>query len=160
MAKVVQSQQQVIVEPWWGRVKIVWIGLGAGLSWWILTSLLKHYVVEPLACRDLATAATCVDAFSVAGSIAAIIVAILATLLLIRAYQARPIVVALSTAVLLWDLGAFLSGLSWWETLLWALFFYGVTYVLFALVTRITNTALSLVAAAVVVIVIRLLLII
>lgn len=159
MAKVVQSQQQVIVEPWWGKVKMLWIGLGAGLSWWILTSLLKHYIVEPLACRDLATATACVDSFGVAGSIAAIIVAILATLLLIRAFQPRPIVIALSAAVLLWDLGTFLSGLSWWETLLWSLFFYGVTYVLFTLVARITNTALSLVAAAVVVIVTRLLLI-
>ncbi len=160
MAKVVQSQQQVIVEPWWGKVKILWIGLGAGLSWWVLTSLLKHYIVEPLACRDLATAAACVDSFGVAGSIAAIVVAILAMLLLIRAFQPRPIVIALSTAVLLWDLGAFINGLSWWETLLWALFFYGATYVLFSWAARITNTALSLVVAAVVVILIRLLLIV
>lgn len=160
MAKVVQSQQQVVVEPWWGRVKIIWIGLGAGLSWWILTSILKHYVIEPLACRDLASAAVCVDSFGVAGSIAAIIVAVLGVLVLIRAFQPRPIVIALSTAVLLWDLGAFLAGLSWGETLLWSLFFYGVTYVLFTLVARINNTALSLVSAAVVVILIRLLLIV
>lgn len=159
MAKVIQSQQQVIVEPWWGKAKIAWIGLGAGLSWWILTSILKQYVVEPLACRDLATATACVDSFGIAGSIAAIIVAILGVLVLIRAFQPRPIVIALSTAVLLWDLGAFLAGLVWWETLLWALFFYGVSYVLFQLTARITNTALSLVVAAVVVIVIRLLLI-
>lgn len=159
MAKVVQGQQQVIVEPWWAKVKIVWIGLGAGLSWWLLTSLLKHYIVEPLTCRDLSTATACIDSFGVAGSISAIIVAILATLVLIRAFQPRPIVIALASAVLLWDLGSFLNGLSWWETLLWALFFYGATYVLFSWAARITSTAVSLVVAAVVVILIRLLLI-
>lgn len=160
MAKVIQSQQQVVVEPWWVKIKIVYIGLGLGLAWWVLTSLLKQYVVEPLACRDLATATACVDSFGVAGSIAAIIVAIIGAIILVRTLQPRPIVIALASAVLLWDLGSFLNGLSWWETMLWALFFYVASYVLFSLVARINNTALSLVAAAVVVIVIRLLLII
>jgi hypothetical protein len=159
MAKIIQGQQQVIVEPWWGRARIVVIGLGLGLGWWILASILKQYIVEPLACRDLSTASACVDAFGVAGSIAAIIIAIAGVLILIRALQPRPIVIALATGVLLWDLGAFLNGLAWWETLLWSLFFYGASYVLFWLSARINSTALSLVSAAVVVIIIRLLLI-
>ena len=159
MAQVVQSQQQVIVEPWWAKIKIVYIGFGLGLLWWVLTSLLKQYVVEPIACRDLATASACVDAFGVAGSIAAIVIAILGALALIRAVQPRPIVIALASAVLLWDLGTFLSGLSWWETLLWSLFIYLATYVLFSFAARITNTAWSLLTAAVVVLVIRVLLV-
>lgn len=160
MAKVIQTQQQIVVEPWWVKIKIVYIGLALGLAWWVLASLLKHYIVEPLACRDLATATACVDSFGVAGSIAAIIVAILGVLVLIRALQPRPIVIALATAVLLWDLGAFLNGLAWWETALWALFFYAASYTLFSLAARINSTALSLVVAAVTVVVIRLLLVI
>ena len=159
MAKVIQSQQQVVVEPWWGKANIVFIGLGLGLVWWILTSILKAYVVEPLACRDLATATACVDSFGIAGSIAAIAVVILGVLILIKALQPRPIVIALATGVLLWDLGAFVNGLSWWETLLWALFFYGASYVLFQFAARVNSTAWSLVLAAIIVIVIRLLLI-
>lgn len=159
MAKVVQSQQQVIVEPWWGKGKIVFIGLGLGLAWWVFTSILRHYVVEPLACRDLATAAACVDSLGVAGSIAAIIVGIIGVLILIRALQPRPIVIALATLVLLWDLGSFMSGLVWWETLLWGLFFYAASYALFWLVASLRGTAWSLVTAAVLVIVIRLLLV-
>ena len=158
MAKVVQVEERVIVQPWWGKLKIVWTGLGLGVLWWLLASLLKQYVVEPLACRDLATASACVDSFGVAGSVAAIIVAIIGALVLVRALQPRPIVIALASAVVLWTLGSYLSGLSWWETLLWAVFFYGVTYVLFSLVARIRNTVPALVVAVVIVIAIRLIL--
>lgn len=159
MAKVVASQQQVIVEPWWVKIKIVYIGLGAGLLWWVLTSILRHYIIEPLACSDLNTAATCVNSFGVSGSIATVLVAIIGAYILVRAVQPRPIVIAIATAVLLWDLAAFLSGLAWWETAFWALSFYAATYALFSLVARVQNTLLSMVSAAVVVIVIRLLLI-
>lgn len=127
-----------------------------GLAWWVLTSLLKYYVVDPIACRDLSTATACVDSFGVAGSIAAILVAILGAYVLVRTLQPRPIVIAIASAVLLWDLGAFMNGLSWWEMLLWGLFFYAVTYTLFSMVARVRTIVASLVLAAVVVIVIRL----
>lgn len=162
MARVIQTeqQQQVIVEPWWVKIKIVYIGLSMGLVWWLLTSLLKSYVVEPMACRDLSSAAACVDSFGVSGSIAAILVAILGAYVLVRFLQPRPIVIAVATAVLLWDLGLFMNGLSWWETLLWALFFYTASYTLFSLVARVRTVIGSLVLAAVVVIVIRLMLLV
>jgi Ca2+/Na+ antiporter len=130
------------------------------MLWWVLTSLLKHYAIDPIACRDLATATTCVNSFGVAGSIAAIIVGIIGVIALVRLVQPRPIVIALPTAILLWDLSVFMAGLSWWETLLWALFFYTVSYTLFWLAARLNNTVASLALAAVVVIVIRLLLLI
>lgn len=160
MAKLVQSQQQVIVEPWWEKGKIIPIGLSLGLIWWVLTSLLKHYIIEPIACRELASASACVNSFGVAGDIATVLVGILGVVVLIRTLQPRPIIIALSTAVVLWGLGTFMSALSWWETLLWSLFFYGASYVLFWLIARLNSTVASLVVAAVVAVVIRLLLLI
>ncbi len=158
MAKIVQDDQQVIVEPWWAKIKIVYIGLGLGLLWWILTTVLKHYVVEPIACRDLSTAAACVNSFGVTGSIVTVIIAILGAVILVRLLQPRPIVIALATAIVLWDLGLLITGLVWWETLLWALFFYVVCYVLFSMVARINSLVWSLIIAVVVVLAIRLVL--
>jgi len=159
MAKVVQSQQQVIVEPWWEKGRIVYIGLAMGLLWWVLTAILRQYVVEPIACRDLASAAACVNSIGVSGNIAAVLVAVAGTLLLIRYLQPRPIIISVATAVLLWDLGVILNGLSWWVIILWALFFYTASYGLFSMVSRIKWLAVSLVLAAIIVIGIRLLLI-
>lgn len=160
MAKVIQqNQQQVIVEPWWARGAIVYIGLGIGLVWWIVTALLRQYVVEPFACRDLVTADACVNSIGTSGSIATVLVAVLGVWLLIRYIQPRPIIIAVATAVLLWDIAALMTGLPWWLTLLWALFFYAVSYVLFSLVARIRWLAASLALAAILVVGIRLLLI-
>lgn len=158
MARTIQTEQQVLVEPWWAKIRIVYIGLGLGLTWWVLASILRHYVVEPLACRDLATASACVNSFGVAGSIATVIVAILGAFILVKALQPRPIVIALATAILLWDLGLILSGLVWWETLLWGLFFYTASYVLFSMVARIRSLVISLILAALIVVAIRILL--
>ena len=159
MAKVIQNEHSVVVEPWWVKGKIIYIGLGMGLLWWVLTAILRQYVVEPFACRDLSAAAACVNSFGVAGSIAAVLVAVLAAYLLVRNFQPRPIIIAVATAVLLWDLGTILRGLAWWETLLWAVFLYAACYVLFSLVARIQRLAASLTLAAVIVVIIRLLLV-
>jgi hypothetical protein len=160
MAKIVRQDQNVIVKPWWGRLNIIYIGLGIGLSWWVLTSLLNRYVVEAIACRDMATAAACVDSYSIAGSIAAVLVAVLGAFVLVRAIQPRPIVIAVATAALLWDLGGLVDGLSWFETLLWALALYALSYGLFSLVARIANIVVSLLSALAVVAIVRLLLVV
>lgn len=158
MAKAIQSQQQIIVEPWWAKGKIIYIGLGMGLLWWVLTSILKQYVVEPISCRDVATATACVNAVGVAGSIAAVLVAVLGTFLLIRYLQPRPIIISLATAVLLWELGSLANGLAWWAVLLWGIFFYVTCYLLFSMVSRIKWLFVAFAVAAIIVIALRLLL--
>lgn len=159
MAKVILNEHSVVVEPWWVKGRIIYIGLGMGLLWWVLTAILRQYVVEPIACRDLSTATACVNSIGVSGSIAAVLVAVAGTLLLIRYLQPRPIIISVATAILLWDLGLLANGLAWWVTLLWALFFYTAAYGLFSMVARIQWLALALVLAGVLVVGIRLLLI-
>ena len=159
MAKVIQSQQQIIVEPWWVKGRIIYIGLAMGLLWWILTAIIRQYVVEPIACRDLSTATACVNSIGVSGSIAAVLVAVAGTFLLVRYLQPRPIIIAVATMILLWDLGSMVNGLAWWVTLLWALFFYTASYGLFSMIARIQWLAAALTLAALIVVGIRLIVI-
>ncbi|MFZ1249925.1 MAG: hypothetical protein WAR37_00525 [Candidatus Microsaccharimonas sp.] len=156
MAKIIQSQQQVIVEPWWAKAKIIYIGLGMGIIWWVLSSIFRQYVVEPIACRDLVNAASCVNSFGIAGSIMTVLVAVVGTLLLVRYLQPRPVIVSVATAVILWNLASLADGLDWWFVLLIAIFFYAGSYGLFSLVARISWLWLSLAVAAIVVIITRL----
>lgn len=160
MAKVVQNTPNVIVEPWWVKGYAGYIGVGMGALWWVLTSLLNRYIVEPSACRDLESATACVNSFSVSGSIAAILVAIVGTILLVRYVQPRPIVISVASLVLLWDLAALANGVVWWAALLWALVLYGLSYGLFSLVAQIRFVAYSLLIAAFLVVGIRVILLI
>ncbi|MFZ1300984.1 MAG: hypothetical protein WAQ27_00155 [Candidatus Microsaccharimonas sp.] len=160
MARVIVDERTVVVKPWWAQVRIVFIGAGFGLIWWVLTALLKFYVVEPLACRDLATATACVDSLGVAGSIATVVVAIAAAFVLVRALQPRPIIISVAAAALLWSLGSYITGLAWYEALIWSIILYAAAYSLFALVARIVWLPGAFITAAVVVLVIRILLLV
>lgn len=150
MAKMVQTQQQIIAESWWQKTRIVAVGLGAGISWWAITAILRQYVVEPLACKDLSTATACVNSLDVSGAIATVVVAVLGLGVLIRLVQPRPIIPALASAVVLWNLGGLVSGLAWWATLLIAIGLYAVSYTLFTMVARIQWLVWSIVVAVII----------
>lgn len=159
MAQVIRDERTVVVKPWWARVRIVFTGAGLGLVWWILTVLIKNYIVEPIACRDLANAATCVDSLGVAGDISTVLVALIGAFVLVRTLQPRPIIIAISVAAVLWSLGYYITGLQWYEGLLWGVLFYALTYSLFGLVARIVWLPAAIITAILIVIVIRVLLV-
>ena len=159
MAKVIVDERTVVVKPWWVRVRIIVVGASLGLLWWIVTALLRFYVIEPLACRDLSNATTCVDAIGVAGGIATVIVGAIGIFALVRTLQPRPIIVAVASAAVLWSLGYYISGLAWYEALLWAIVLYAATYALFGLVARIVWLPGAVMTAIVVALVIRILLV-
>lgn len=158
MAKVIVDEQAVIVQPWWAKGRIEAVGALLGLSWWILTAILNQYVIEPFACRDLATAAACINSYAVSGSVATVIAAVIGVFALVRAIQPRPIIIAVATAALLWDFAAYMTGLAWYETLLWAILIYALAYWLFSLTAQLRTLVGSIVLAVVIVLVIRILL--
>ena len=159
MARVIADDRTVVVKPWWARVRIVFIGAVLGLIWWILTTLIRMYIIEPLACRDLANAAVCVDSFGVAGNVATVIVAILGVFALVRNLQPRPIIIAVAAAAVLWGLGQYLTGLAWYEAIVWSVVLYAATYVLFGMVARIVWFPAAVITAILTVAVVRILLI-
>ncbi len=157
MAKVIQNEQNIVAEPWWAKGKVAYIGLGIGLLWWVITALLRQYVVEPTACRDLSTATACINSMNVSGNVATILVALLGMYLLVRYAQSRPVVIALSSAAVLWGLGGLADGLVWYAALIGAVLLYGLSYGLFTLVARIRLPIVSILVALALVVAVRLL---
>lgn len=156
MAKViVEKEQTVVVQTWQPWVRVVVIGLAIGFVAWVLTSLLARYVIEPLTCRDVANAAMCLNAVPVAGNVAAIIAGLLGTLVLVRMGIARPIVLAIATAALLWNIAAWTAGLHWFETILWTVLLYALSYLLFAWIARYARLWVVLAVSILIVVIIR-----
>jgi len=141
------------------RFYIIGIGLVVGLAYWVTTVLLTRYVVEPLACRDIATAASCVGAIGIAGKIATVLLATLSLLVMIRVSLFRPIIIAVATAVVLWNLSVYTTGLFWAEALAWSIVLYGLSYALFGWIARQMNLVLAIIVAVAVAVMIRIALI-
>lgn len=158
MAKTVVDQT-VVVRTWPTWLKVVLIGAGIGLTFWILTAILARYVVEPLACREMANVAFCVNATGIAGNISTILVAIASVFALIRLGIVRPIIITVASAALLWNLGAMLVGLFWLEAILWSVALYAVTYGLFAWITRYSRLWAVITITLLVILIIRIFLV-
>ena len=113
--------------------------------------LVRQFVVEPWACRDLsAVAATCSNSTGVSGNIAAILVAVIGVYILVQRLQARPVVVAVGSLVVLWGLGSLTDGLAWYWVFVAGIVFYAIAYGLFSLVSRVPNLYVSVATAALV----------
>ena len=136
MAQVVITDQQAVAESWAMWVRTVILGAVIGVVFWLLTVLIGRYVVEPLACGPVLNAALCADPKPLAGNIATILVAVLGVVVMVRIGAARPIIVAIAAAALLWDLGAWTNGLFWLEAITWSIILYALAYALFAWITR------------------------
>lgn len=158
MAKVVLDEQKVIVQPWWAKEKSIYAGLGLGVIWCVFSWLITQYIVNPLACRNLSSAETCANSVAVGGNIALILVAVLGVLVLVRLFQARPIIVVTATTIVLWGLAGLTEGLAWYWGLLAAALLFGISYALFALIVRIRSLGAAVAIALIVSVGIRLLL--
>lgn len=140
----------------WGRV--IGFGAGIGLLYWLLTLVLSNFVIDPIACRR-AIETACVDAVPIAGRIATVVIAAIAVAGMVRFGVVRPVLIAVASAVILWDLAMYTQGLGWIEAVLWSILAYAVSYALFGWLARSASTLLAIIFTVLAVIVIRLALI-
>ena len=156
MARVMVDNQNV-VAPWRSNISLAAVAAVAGLAWWVTASLLARYVIEPLACRSSATLAACGDVPTISGSIAVVVVAAGVLLALVMMRRSRPVLIAAGAAIMLWGLGLYTAGLSWYEALVWAILAYVSAHFLMYLISRMRGAWRSLASAAVVVLGVKLL---
>jgi len=155
MAQVIIEDQAVINRTWmtWGRT--IAIGAGLGLIFWLLTLLIGRYVVEPLTCRTIVDATMCTDATPLAGKIATILVAVIGVITMVRLRIARPIIITVAAAALLWNLASWTLGLFWLEAIVWSVFLYALCFALFAWITRHVTLWVTIVVSLLIVLIIR-----
>jgi len=155
MAQVIITDQEVVAESWAMWVRTVVLGAIIGLVFWVVSVLLARYVIEPLVCRQVVDAAMCTNATPIAGMITTVLVAVAGIVAMVRMGIARPIIVAVATAALLWDLSAWTQGLFWLEAVSWSIILYGLTFALFAWITRYASLLMTIILSVLVVLVIR-----
>ena len=155
MAQIITEDYQVVRRSWILWIRTVLIGAVVGLTFWILMTLIGHYVIEPIACRNITSSAVCINANPLAGNIATILVAVIAIVGMVRMRIARPIVIAVASAAVLWDLGTWTQGLYWLEALGWSLLLYEVVFGLFAWITRYATLWVTLLLSFIIVLIVR-----
>jgi len=136
MAKVVVDTQGVVAPRWWSSAKVLIVGAVAGIAWWAIWTLLKQSIIsEP----------------SSAGGVSHIIIAVATVVTLIKFSVSRPLVISLTTVVLLWPLSTAIAGLGWVESLFWSIGLFAASYGLFSLVSRIRTLWIAIITAIIIV---------
>ncbi len=141
--------------PLW---EIIGSAVVLGVGFWALNAWFGHYVIDQLLCRTPNTLTACSDATAVATGIAAVIVAVAGTGLMVRLRIYQPLLVAIAAALILFDLGSWTSGLAWGEALGWSVLLYVLTYLLFTWLVRYKRFGIILLSSALIVALIRLIL--
>lgn len=155
MAQVIITDQQALSESWAMWIRTVVLGAVTGLIFWLLAIIVARYIIDPLACGRLFNSAVCVDSAPLSGHIAAILAAVVGLISMVRISAARPIVIAVASAALLWDLGTWIDGLFWLEAVVWSIVLYAAVYALFAWITRYANLLMTVIISLLIVIIIR-----
>ena len=159
MAQVILDDNQPrsvsISYSWW---MVALTGVAVGVLYWLLTIATGHFIVDPLFCSGSANAAACSNSVGIAGNVAGILVATVGLGVLVRLQVPRPLIVAVSTAIVLWGLSGWTEGLGWAEIVAWSSILYGLSYVLFSWISRYTRSVPVLVTAVAIIVVARIVL--
>ena len=69
----------------------------------------------------------------------------------------RPLSIAIPGVILLWELGLYVTGIVWYQALLWSMLAYAISCALFALVGTIRRLWLHLALVVILIVLMRLL---
>lgn len=130
-------------------------GAAIGALYFLLTYLIGHFVIDALYCGANINIANCSNSLSISGNIATILAGTVGLGILISLRVLRPIVVVVSSALLLWGLSVWTNGLGWGEVILWSTLLYTLSYVLFAWLCRYNQTMPVIIVAILISVVAR-----
>ena len=149
MAQVIVEDREIIAVTLQSWLRVIGLGAVVGLAIWVLSALLGRYAFEPLLGETT-------NGFIVAGKVATVLVATGAVLGMVRLGVARPIVIAVASAALLWDLSVWSQGMFWLEAVAWSVLLYVASYALFGWIARHGSALVAMIVTIIIVVVIRL----
>jgi hypothetical protein len=156
MAKVVETEvdSRIIIESF-PVVKVLALGVFSGILFFIISFLFERYLLRASSCID--GSVSCGESIRVAGDIASIVVALFGVIFMIKLRMIQPLIVAVTTAAVLWGLASWTFGLPLWEVIGWSLITYVVSYLLFSWVVRYDRLWPVLISILIIVMIIRVL---
>jgi hypothetical protein len=152
---IVDDNQPNSIKLMYSAWRMLAIGAALGLTYWIVTLMMSRYIIDPIYCKSAVDAAVCSGSVGMGGNIASIVLATIGLGLLIRYSVARPIIIAVASAVALWGLAGWTEGLAWYEIALWSALLYGLVYVLFSWICRYNRTIPVVFSVLVILLVVR-----
>lgn len=156
MAELIQEERYPqtisVTFPWW---QVALTGLAVGALYFIVTSAIERFFIDPLYCREMVNAAMCANSVGIAGNIAAVIIGAVGLGVLVSLRTARPIIVVTVSAILLWGLSSWTQGLGWAEIVAWSALLYGLSYVMFSWICRFNDNMSVVVGSLLVAVVAR-----
>lgn len=136
--------------------QVLSLGLAAGALIALLGTLLQRFFINPVFCSNTAVSTTvCGPEGSLGFYIATALVSILSVVALVRFGVFRPLLVAVGAAASLWGLNSQLAGLNFIEFVFWFALLFGVAYLLFYWLLRLSNFVISLVLVIVAIVLVR-----
>ena len=152
---VTETKPAIIEQDGRLSLKVAVTGLVLGVVAWGLTMLLERFVLRGLFCGDPSSAA-CTNITAISGNIAAVVIAIIGVIVLVRLSVFRPLLIVLGAAISLWGLAAWLANVSMVEQVAWSAALYALLYSLYAWIARIRHAVVVLVVFGLVAVATRL----
>jgi len=141
MAKLIQSddEPQLISNtyPFW---KVLIIGIGLGLLYYLLTIIIQKYIITPIFCDSTSGVSACQNSLGVSGDISMIITAMVGIAIMVVSHMFQPLIIALATAATLWGMALWTDGLSILEIAGWSVLGFVLSYILYSWITRYSRT--------------------
>lgn len=152
MAKVIktETQSQKIGSRYSFWVALL-IGLVVGVLYWCFAALIERYVIDPLYCQSQINASVCMNDVSISGRIATILAGLAGIVAMVRFSMARPLLIALASGFVLWDLANWIDGFGWIEAVAWSALIYGLSYLSFSWINRYSKIFSVLIALLVII---------
>lgn len=130
-------------------IRVIALGLLAGLAVPLLSMLVANYVIDPIFCRTGAnTFNICANGGIVANHVAAIIVAVVSFLILTQWAVYRALLLVIAVTIAMWGLKKYADPLTsgpWSEYYLFFMLLHGLAYAFFYWVLRMRNFIASLI---------------